>query len=329
MVWILVFEPLSAGDPESTDALGRDSPAYAEMLAAGRAMRDAMAGDLARVAGTAVTVAVGQQEAGHDPRIQATSPLPGEGAVDFVRRQAPLHDLCWIVAPESGGLLLRLQQAVGDARWIGCSAHAIRQAASKRATCEVLDRVGLLTPLAFAARHRGDWIVKPDDGAGTMHTRRHATRAAADADVQSRLQSGQHPAMEPFVSGEPLSIAMIVGPVLARPIAFNRQRLEVDAAGWLHDVGVQPAAIPAADPRTALLRSLGAQVAAAMTGLRGYVGIDAVWNERKGPVVIEVNPRVTCAYVGLSGILHRNLAADILAVHRRAGVQEAAGHVAA
>ena len=29
-------------------------------------------------------------------------------------------------------------------------------------------------------------------------------------------------------------------------------------------------------------------------------------------MVIEVNPRVTCAYVGLSSILGRNLAADIL-----------------
>ena len=44
---------------------------------------------------------------------------------------------------------------------------------------------------------------------------------------------------------------------------------------------------------------------------------------------VEVNPRVTCAYVGLSAILGRNLAADILAAHPRSGVQEAAAHVAA
>ncbi|HEY6895520.1 MAG TPA: hypothetical protein VI258_15200, partial [Rhodanobacteraceae bacterium] len=33
------------------------------------------------------------------------------------------------------------------------------------------------------------------------------------------------------------------------------------------------------------------------------------------PVVIEVNPRVTCAYVGLSAALRRNLARDVLSVH--------------
>lgn len=328
MTRILVYEPLSADDPESTQALGRDSPAHAGMLAAGRAMRDAVASDLAQLADTAVTVAVGQQEAGHRLPIRTLAPLPGEGAVAFVRRQAPLHDLCWVVAPESNGLLLHLQQAVGDARWIGCSAPAIRLAASKRATCELLSGAGIPTPLAFAARHRGGWIVKPDDGAGATDTRCHGTRAAAEADLHDRLQAGRCAVMEPFVAGEPLSIAMIVGPDLARPLAFNRQRLEVDAAGWLHDVGVQPAALSASDPRAEPLRSLAARVAAAVPGLRGYVGVDVVWNERKGPVVIEINPRVTCAYVGLSGILHRNLAADILAVHRRAGVQEAAGHVA-
>jgi tyramine---L-glutamate ligase len=41
-----------------------------------------------------------------------------------------------------------------------------------------------------------------------------------------------------------------------------------------------------------------------------------VWHERCGPVVIEINPRVTSAYVGLSRALGRNLAADVMAVCR-------------
>jgi predicted ATP-grasp superfamily ATP-dependent carboligase len=240
---------------------------------------------------------------------------------------APLHDLCWIIAPETDGLLFRLHQAVGKARWIGCSAPAIRLAASKRATCLALAAAGIATPLAFTAGHHDGWIVKPDDGAGSLDTRHHATRAAAEEDLLSRRRAGQSALLQAFVSGEPLSIALIAGPDLARPVAFNRQHLERDAAGWLHDQGVQPAALDPSGPQAAALRSLATRVAAALPGLRGYVGIDLVWNERKGPVVIEVNPRVTCAYVGLSAILQRNLAADILAVHPHA--QQAARHVAA
>lgn len=302
------------------------------MLGAGESMRDAIANDLARLPGWSVTVAVRQQETSHaerGPRVRMLAAQPGESALDFVRRQAPLHDRCWVVAPETDGLLLRLHEAVGERRWIGCSAAAIRVAGSKRATCEALDRVGIATPLAFTEGHRGGWIVKPDDGAGSMATRYLATRAEAEDELRQRMAAGASAVAEPFVPGEALSVSLLVGANLARALAFNRQHLQTDAAGWLHDLGVQAAALGPADPRTATLHALAGQVAAALPGLRGYVGIDIVWNERKGPVVIEVNPRVTCAYVGLSAILDRNLAADVLAVHPRAGEPEVASHAAA
>lgn len=321
---ILVYEPLSADDPGTTAALGRGSLAHQDMRAAGRDMRDALAADLAALPDLTVTVAVGQQEPGHAGHLRTTAPLPQESAVDFVRRQAPLHDLCWIVAPESAGLLLRLQAAVGAARWIGCSAAAIRVASSKRATCAALQAAGIATPLAFADQ-TGAWIVKPDDGAGTLDTRRCADRASAEAELHDRQRAGRHAVAEPFVPGEALSVSVVVGPVLARPVAFNRQQVQVDAAGWLHDLGVQAAALRAIDPRVPALHALARQVAAAIPGLRGYVGIDVVWNERTGPVVIEVNPRLTCAYAGLPAAVRRRLAADILAGHRRAGMPEVAG----
>jgi predicted ATP-grasp superfamily ATP-dependent carboligase len=329
---IFVYEPLSAGAPDTAQAREGDSAAEDELLAAGRSMRDAIVDDLTRIPPISVTVAVSQQETRHGGRwngVQLAAALPGEDAVAFVARQASLHDLCWVVAPESDGLLLRLHQAVGDARWIGCSAAAIRVASSKSATCTALGRAGIPTPAVFAAGHAGPWIVKPDDGAGTTDTRRHATADAAQADLRERQRAGLAAVMEPFVRGEALSIAMIVGPNLARPIAFNRQRLDIDADGWLHDLGVQAAAITATDPRAAVLHALALRVAAALPGLGGYVGVDVVWNERDGPVVIEVNPRVTCAYVGLSAILQRNLAAEILAAHAGASARAVVADAAA
>ena len=329
MARILLYEALSANDPETAAALQPGSAAHGGMLAAGREMRDAIATDLACLPGMDVTVAVGLQEAGHAPQWRTVAARSGETAVDFVGRESRLHDLCWIVAPETGGLLLRLHDAVESRRWIGCSAAAIRLAASKRATCTALAGAGIVTPLDFAPGHPGPWIVKPDDGAGSLDTRCHGERAAAEADLRARRRAGQAAVMQPFVSGETLSVSMIVGPVLAHALAFNRQRLEIDAEGWLHDLGVQAAALAPSDPRAGTLQALATRVAAAVPGLRGYVGMDVVWNERDGPVVIEVNPRVTCAYVGLSAILDRNLAADVLAAHALPGVQEAAGHVAA
>jgi predicted ATP-grasp superfamily ATP-dependent carboligase len=326
MTRILVYEPLSADAPDTRAALGPGSAAQLEMLGAGRDMRDAIAGDLAGLPGIDVTMATGQQEAGHALPVRTVTPGPCEGAASFVRRQSQLYDLCWIVAPESDGLLLRLHGAVGARRWIGSSAGAIRIAASKHWTCAVLQAAGIATPLAFAPGHRGPWIVKPDDGAGTLRTRRHSRRAAAVADVGERSRAGQAALLEPFVAGEPLSISVIVGPVLARTVAFNRQRISIDENGWLHDIGVQAAALPPSDPRAGALEALATRVSAALPGVRGYVGIDVVWNRRDGPVVIEVNPRVTCAYVGLSALLGRNLAGEVLAAHDQ---QPAARHACA
>ena len=305
---IFVYESLSAEAPAAPGGASGD------LLAAGVAMRDAIVDDLLRIDGVAVTCAVGAAAGcGALPRWEAAgiataAARPGEDAETFVGRQAALHDLAWVVAPETGGQLARLQAIVGGDRWIGCDAASIRCASSKRATLAVLSAAGVPTPQDGAASHRGRWIVKPDDGAGCLWTRVHGDRAAALDHLH-----GQAPTMEPFIDGEALSISMIVGADLARALSFNRQRIAIDGAGRLCDLGVQVGALCAAtDPRIYSLEALGAATVRALPGLGGFVGIDVVWNEERGAVVIEVNPRVTCAYVGLSRLLGRNLAADIL-----------------
>ena len=305
---IFVYESLSAGAPAAP------GPPDRELLAAGVAMRDAIVDDLLRIDGVAVTCAVGAAPGCGAPRHREAANLAtvaaraGEDAEAFVGRLAALHDLTWVVAPETGGQLARLHAAVGGARWIGCDAASIRRASSKRATLAILAAAGVPTPLDDAASHRGRWLVKPDDGAGCLSTRVHGDRAAALDHLH-----GDTLALEPFIEGEALSISMIVGADLARALSFNRQHIGIDAAGRLCDLGVQVGALDVAtDPRIAGLEALAAATARALPGLGGFVGIDVVWNEERGAVVIEVNPRVTCAYVGLSGKLGRNLAADIL-----------------
>ena len=120
--------------------------------------------------------------------------------------------------------------------------------------------------------------------------------------------------LEPWVEGEALSLSLLCADGGAEMLAVNRQRIVVDGDGMVSFDGVDVAAVPPADPRTATLRQVGMRVALALPGLRGFVGIDLVWHARRGPVVIEVNPRVTCAYVGLSAALGRPLAAEILAL---------------
>ncbi len=95
----------------------------------------------------------------------------------FVARAAREHDYACIVAPECDSLLLRLHDAVGAARWLGCAKEAIARRIEQERDRRVPRR-----PRHFArddrrpmrrATHRPGRDAgssSPDDGAGGLDT---------------------------------------------------------------------------------------------------------------------------------------------------------------
>jgi tyramine---L-glutamate ligase len=294
-VW--VYEYLSGGG----DFLGD------ELLRMGVAMRDAMVADLLRVDGCSVTAATCARASALAHGAASVRAHAGEPAAVFVARQAALHDAVWLVAPETDGLLARLQSAVPPARWLGCDARSIALASSKRATTERLAAHGVLTPRAFASDPTvRRWVSKPDDGAGATNTRVHADLSAA------RDCANDAVVIEPWVEGAAMSLSLLCKPGHFELLCVNRQQIALDAQGGVSFEGVAIDRTAITDERRVAFEGVARDVVRAIPGLRGFVGIDLVWHEARGPVVIEVNPRVTCAYVGLSAALGRNLAAELL-----------------
>ena len=290
--------------------------ADAELLASGRAMRDAVVRDLLHAGDCAVSVATGPQAPEAPAGARPVAMPAGATPTAFVAAQAAAHDHAWVIAPETGGMLAALQRAVGDApRWLGCDAPSIAIASSKRATLARAADHGLATPLAFAASPTTRrWVVKPDDGAGAIATRLHPTPDSARDDAAARRARGEAVVIESWVVGEPLSLSLLCGAGRAELLAVNRQQIAVDALGVVSFGGVRSAAVGRADTRFALLAAWAQSLLRALPGLHGHVGVDLVWHAQRGPVLIEVNPRVTMAYVGLSALLGRNLAAAALAL---------------
>ncbi|MDM0103502.1 ATP-grasp domain-containing protein [Variovorax sp. J22R24] len=301
---IFVYEYLSGG--------GEMAPG--ELLAMGQSMRDAIMADLLRLENLALSVATCKLASPVPEPARPVTPRDGESAFDFVARQADAHDLAWVVAPETDGLLARLHRCVDPGRWLGCEGPAIELATRKRMTLMTLAEAGIATPLAF--EHEPDttrWVVKPDDGAGAVATRLHHDAAAAVDDWSARSRAGNPMAIEPWVEGAALSLSLLCGRKRCELLSINRQHLDIDEQGLLSFRSVEVNVMPLNDPRAAALGGLAARVHQTVQGLRGFVGIDLVWHERRGPVVIEINPRVTSAYVGLSRSLGRNLAAEVIA----------------
>lgn len=303
---VVVFEYVTAGGDVGGPA-ERD-----ELMPMGRAMRDALVADLLAVPGVQVSAAVCPQADELPARARALRPRKGERTVDFMAREAASHDLACVVAPETGGLLLHYSRQVSPGRWMGCRPQAIAVASSKRATLQRLDEAGVCTPLRMAEARR--WVVKPDDGAGALDTRVHRSHEAALHDQLARARTGQVATLEPWVEGEALSLSLLCrGGGEAEVLSVNCQDVAVDDAGRVHFHGVRVNALPGAES----LGRIATAVAQALPGLKGFVGIDLVWHHQHGPVVIEINPRITCAYAGLSAALDRNLAAELLTLYAR------------
>jgi predicted ATP-grasp superfamily ATP-dependent carboligase len=277
-------------------------------------MRDTLAADLAVLPAVVATVALQPGEPAPPAPLQGVVASPALALTAWLDDAQQGFDAVWLVAPESDGLLASMQAVVTPSRWIGCDAAAVAVSSSKRATLAAMARAGVTTPLDFAPEATA-WVVKPDDGAGAIDTRRHASRDAAFADLHQRTAAGAAAVLEPWVEGEPLSLALLRVDGGTRVIARNRQCIELDDEGALHYRGVEVGAIAASDPRAPGLDALARRVTAALPGLRGVVGIDLVWHPRLGPVLIEINPRPTCAYAGLSAAAGFNVAAAVLADH--------------
>lgn len=309
------------------------------LVEAGRRMRDAVAADLVRLDGLAVSCAVAGGETVGDARLQACRIESGESRADFMLRQAIDHDACWLIAPETDGILLGLCYRIGETRWIGSRAAAIAVATSKRATAERLADCGVVATRPWLATEgppsadgpppadgrrrrrasaldRSRWVVKPDDGAGSLATFVHDDLGHALAAWRARLAAGEPVILEPWFEGPALSLSLLCAAGRAELLSINRQQIRVDGSGQVHDDGVLIDRYPRQGEEGRRLASLASRIVEALPGLTGFVGVDLVWHERLGPVVIEINPRVTCAYVGLSERLGRNLACEVLASHQ-------------
>lgn len=293
----------------------------------GSLMLQALVDDLMALADVEVLVT-------RDPRLPA---LPAPARTLFVqpgeRLEAVLQlglaaaDAIWPVAPESGGVLERISRFVeaSGVPLLGSSATAVGIAASKSATARALAGVGLSVVPTYphpdlVAPEFTTVVIKPDDGAGCLDTRRH-TRPSACAwwsEHATTNADGGRPVAQPYIAGEAISLSLLCRAGEAQVLSCNRQHVrEVD--GVFAFTGVTVNAYPENRARYA---ALAARIAGALPGLWGYVGIDLI-ETAEGPMVLEVNPRLTTSYVGLGRALGINPAALALALCRPGGSQAA------
>lgn len=227
-------------------------------------------------------------------------------------------DAVWPIAPECNRVLEHLSEAVVNAGklLLNSPPAAVRMAASKHTTASLLAECGVQVVPTYRPEYglpdlKGQWVLKPDDGAGCQGSRICRDRDDLYRQLET-LSLDRDYVAQPFVQGEPTSLCILAQQGEASLLSVNRQRIAVmDNAFVLLGCVVN-------DPMTdQQIRYSGitSTVAAALPQLWGFTGVDLIAG-KKGLQVLEVNPRITTSYVGLRESIGFNPAALVLDMAR-------------
>jgi tyramine---L-glutamate ligase len=269
----------------------------------GGAMRRALAADFSQVPGVRVVMML-DERLRDEPELGTTVRIQRGAERAMLERLAAEVEYTALIAPETGGILserARWIEAAGG-RSLGASPAAIDLAGNKLRLARHLTAHGVATPpvrsilpldgLPEAFDYPA--VLKPIDGAGAIDT--FFVPSPATVPPEARTQSLA--LLQPFIVGEPMSASFLVS-ASDRPflIGVGRQRVERRGGRFVYLGGTLPAAFPGSlDPVQ--------RAVASVPGLRGFVGVDFVWDELSGRLsVLEINPRLTTSFVGLRHVL--------------------------
>lgn len=231
-------------------------------------------------------------------------------------------DTVLVVAPETGGVLAGLAARVeaSGRPLLGCDSATSALAASKSRTARALAKAGIAVLPHYTDADTlpdilGAWAVKPDDGAGCDDLQRLPDRASAAAAL--RCAPGRRVA-QPWLEGEACSMNLLCVRGHAALLSVNRQELADDGGR------ITLAALAVGDiPPSPAHERLAQQIAAALPGLLGPVGVDFVATA-DGPVVVEINPRMSTSACALRDATGINLIAATLTAMQRGRLPEPA-----
>lgn len=255
-----------------------------------------------------------------DPRLHILSGkvkmiIPGDNAWDTWRKCMKESDAAWLIAPETDGVLHRLTLIAQEqgCKIIGCSPEAVELTTSKSRTINYLSGLNIpcvpaWTDVALLPDSRAGWVIKPDDGVGAEGCF-YFKSIKSLRDYVNNLKGDAKYIVQKFVAGIPASVSFLCyqGDVLI--LSCNQQLFEfIDGKGHFKGVIVNGLRQYVREFET-----IAKSIAGAVKGLTGYIGVDLIVTD-SGPVVVEINPRLTTAYAGLRRSLGRNPAEWILAL---------------
>ncbi len=324
----LVYEHVSGGG----FANEKMSPS---ILSEGYGMLRSLVSDF-KATGHNVTTLLDSRLKAFDPPIEADNIVSISSSNELNKNLEKLSeavDAVYVIAPESGQTLQRLVELVEASGGLSLNSQvdAIKKASNKMTIYEILTKRKLIVPETLMIsihenveniRHvikelEFPLVFRPIDGVGccglsVVKDESHMV-AAVKKIVKESLS--KHFIAQKLIEGISVSASVISTGEKALPITLNRQ--VVTLASPYEKSSYNGGFVPFDHVLEKEALKAAQTAVKSISGLRGYVGVDMVLT-RNGPVVIEVNPRLTTSYIGLRKAVNFNPAQAIIdAVLRR------------
>ncbi|MDQ7089675.1 MAG: ATP-grasp domain-containing protein [Methylococcales bacterium] len=221
-------------------------------------------------------------------------------------------DSVWLVAPESEGILFKFTRLVelADKQLLSPPSDSLVKMTDKWQTFQALSSHHIPTvTTAILTKNMppftGKVIIKKRDGVGCED----CFIMDSPLDLSQQLEYLTPPEkyiIQPFIHGENLSLSAIFKHGNAELLCVNRQHIQIKNK----HIKLQACEVNYAIEPTEFKLLLN-KIALAFPRLWGYVGIDLISHQQQW-LVLEINPRLTSSYAGISQALHINVAAAIL-----------------
>jgi predicted ATP-grasp superfamily ATP-dependent carboligase len=234
-------------------------------------------------------------------------------------------DAVCVIAPETGGILYELVKFIEQNGVPTLNSHssAIQAVSDKANLYKILKANNIKTPKTIqvnAAQCSKEFIisefsfpvvVKPVDGAGcgglSVVNDASQVRGAVEK-IDAEFDSDTFMIQE-YLKGETVSVSLLCTDAKALPVSFNKQNVILSTPEGVS--GYVGGAMPFDHEMMQEAVKTAKNVVSCFSGLRGYVGVDLVLTDN-GPVVVDVNPRLTTSFVGLSRVVDFNFADAIV-----------------
>ncbi len=319
---LLIYEHISGGGCA-------DEKMSPSILSEGYGMLSSLVSDF-KAAGHGVTTLFDSRLRAFDPPLEADHIVSISSSNELnsnLKKLAGAVDAVYVIAPESGHTLQSLVELVEASGGLSLNSqiNAIAETSNKKIMNEVLEKKGLVVPETVVIDLDEDvksiiqllgeldfpLLFKPVDGASCsgLSIVKDGNHVNSAVKKIARESSSKHFVAQNLIRGINVSVSVLSTGEKALPITLNKQIVtlaspheESSYNGGVvpFDHALQEEALKAAQDAVVSVR-----------GLKGYIGVDMVLTS-DGPVVIEINPRLTTSYVGLRRAIELNLAQGIV-----------------